>query len=175
VRGLGTLREAEAASTLKELVHSEQAPWPLRLEAARALGLIQTSSLESDTHKLVMVTGSPATTAHLAAAWLLRHHQGDEAVRLLQTLGRDNEPAVVLIEMERLLELEAKLALPTMEPALVSPDAKVRLLGIETAFREATVERISLLADRLDDEHPDVRVKARQVLHQLASQSKFKD
>jgi HEAT repeat protein len=175
IRGLAVLRETEAASSLKELVDSAQMSWPLRLEASRALGQMQTSGLESDAKKLVMVSGSPASSAQLAAAWLLRHHQGDQAVSLLQTLGRDNEPAVVQIALERLLEVGAKLALPAMEPALVSPDAKVRLLGIETAFREATVERISLLADRLDDEHPDVRVKARQVLHQLAAQSKFKE
>jgi HEAT repeat protein len=175
IRGLGALREAEAASPLKELIYTEQASGPMRLEAARALGLIQTSGLDSDAQKLNGVTGSTATSAHLAAAWLLRHHQGDEAVRLLQTLGRDAEPAVVFVALERLLELDAKLVLPVMELALASSDAKVRLLGIETAFREATIERLSLLADKMNDEHPSVRLKARQSLHQLAGQSKFRE
>jgi len=173
VRGLAAVRETQAVSPLEELLYSEQTSWPMRLEAARALGEIQTSGLESDAGKLLRDTrfASP----RLAAAWLLRHHQGDEAVRLLQTLGRDAEPAVVFVALERLLELDAKLVLPVMELALASSDAKVRLLGIETAFHEATIERLSLLADKMNDEHPSVRLKARQSLHQLAGQSKFRE
>src|SRR5216684_1279244 len=173
VRGLAAVRETQAVSPLEELLYSEQTSWPMRLEAARALGEIQTSGLESDAGKLLRDTRF--ASARLAAAWLLRHHQGDEGVRLLQTLGRDAEPAVVFVVLERLLELDAKLVLPVMELALASSDAKVRLLGIETAFREATIERLSLLADKMNDEHPSVRLKARQSLHRLADQPQFRE
>jgi HEAT repeat protein len=194
VRGLAALREPEAASPLKDLVRSDKVDWPTRLEAARALGVIRTAGLESDVMALVSSaaalekpqTGnegnsqkpsaqsdseSTSASARLAAAWLLRHHQGDEAVRLLQTLARDSEPAVALVALDRLLEIDSKLVLPALSTSLASPDAGVRLRGIETLFREATVERVRLLADKLDDEHPDVRTKARQLLQDLAAGS----
>jgi len=183
MRGLAALRELEAASRLSELVDSPEVSWPVRLEAARALGVIRISGLESEAERLLASGASyetadrtPAgTSAHLAAVWLLHRHQGDEAVRLLQTLARDVEAAVAFIALQRLLEIDSKLALPVLDPVLASPDAKVRSLGVETLFREATIERLRLLADKLDDPHPEVRVKARHALQDLASKSQFKD
>src|SRR5262249_6100214 len=51
---------------------------------------------------------------------------------------------------------------------LRSRDAKVRELGIVALFRLPSGEHVKLLADRLDDEHPAVRVLAREALHLLA-------
>jgi hypothetical protein len=100
---------------------------------------------------------------------LLRHHSGDDAVHLLQDLAGDAEPAVASIALERLLEIDSKLVpLTALESALASSDAKVRSLGIEVLFKEATVERVRLLADKLNDEHPEVRTKARRLLYDLA-------
>src|SRR5262249_43452274 len=77
--------------------------------------------------------------------------------------------------LQRLLEIDSKLALPVLDSALASSDAKVRALGVETLLREATTERLRLLADKLDDPHPEVRIKARHALQDLASKSQFKD
>src|SRR5262249_2752825 len=79
------------------------------------------------------------------------------------------------VALDRLLEIDSKLALPAVAPSLASPDALVRLRGIETLFREARVDRIRLLADRLDDEHPEVRVKARQFLVNLGAKPDLRD
>jgi HEAT repeat protein len=175
VRGLAALRELKATPFLKELVHSTQVPWPTRLEAARALGVIQNAGLEPDARSLVSETGSAGVGARLAAAWLLRHHQGEEAVGLLQTLGRDPEPAVSLIAFEHLLEISSKHVLPVIDPALASLEAKIREIAVETLHREATLERIPLLADKLDDEYSQVRTKARVALHDLAAKPQFRD
>jgi hypothetical protein len=182
MRGLAALGAPEAASRLTELVDSSQVFWPIRLEAARALGAIRTSGSEAQARRLLASASHesadhtpPGTSAHLAAAWLLHHHQGDEAAQLLQTLARDAEPAVAFIACQRLLEIDSKLVLPVIDPVLASPDAKVRSLGVETLFREATLERLRPLADKLNDPHPDTRLKARQALEQLASRSQFKE
>jgi HEAT repeat protein len=203
VRGLAALRMPEAGLPLKDLVHSEQTAWPIRLEAARALGITQTSGLEQDARQLVGVNiedrGSkiedrkrqrgltaakgPASTQYpssslcprLAAGWLLRHHQGDQAVQLLQILAGDSEPAVARVALDRLLEIDSKLILPVIESTLASPDAKVRLLGVETLYRNPTVERIRLLAEKLDEEHPDVRAQARHMLYGLATKGGLRD
>jgi HEAT repeat protein len=187
LRGLAALQEAEAAPRLAKLVDSDQVSWPNRLEAARALGAIRTSGSEPQARRLLVShpsrfqTGvgeeitSAQASSRLAAAWLLSHHQGEEAVKLLQGLARDPEPAIVFVALQRLLEIDSKLALPALETALTNPDAKVRALGVETLYREPTIERLRPLADKLDDPHPDVRVKARQSLQNLASKSQFRN
>jgi HEAT repeat protein len=175
IRGLAVLQDNDAASLLALLVKSRQASWTIRLEAARALGLIKTSGLEPDARQLVADMSPEGTNSRLAAASLLRHHQGDEAVQLLLSLARDPEPAVVRIALERLLEIDAKLALPAIISILASSDAKVRSLGVETLFREATVPQLPLLADKLDDPHPDVRIKARQSLKDLTARPDLRE
>jgi HEAT repeat protein len=175
MRGLAALKEIKAASLLEEMVRSNPISWPIRLEAARTLGEIKTSGSETDAGQFATETGPSGVSARLAAAWLLRRHQGDEAVRLLQTLSKDSEPAVAVVALERLLEINPQLVLPSMDVVLASPDAKVRSLGVDALFREATVERLHLLSDKLDDPHPEVRTKARQALHDLAAKPVFRD
>jgi hypothetical protein len=82
---------------------------------------------------------------------------------------------VARVALDRLLEIDSKLALPALASSLANPDALVRLRAIETLFREVTVDRIRLLADRLEDEYPDVRVKARQYLVNLAAKPDLRD
>jgi len=203
IRGLAALREPQAGPPLRNLVHSEQASWPMRLEAARALSTIQTSGLEQDAHRLaesniedresrredrkrqlgLTASKGPSSILHLpssisprlTAAWLLRHHQSDEAIGLLEKLAGDSEPAVGVVALDRLLEIDSKLILPLIDSTLASPDAKVRSIGVETLFRNPTNERIHLLADKLGDEHPAVRVKARHRLQNLGSKAQFRD
>src|SRR6266478_4030895 len=92
VVGLGAVRESRARDDFHTLVFSASAPAPVRVEAARALGIIVTSGLEEDAAGLA-VNASPGSIAdRLASASLLRHHQGTQAVHLLQTLARDPEP-----------------------------------------------------------------------------------
>jgi HEAT repeat protein len=175
MRGLGALKNKEAAPLLGEWVHSSQAPWSIRLEAARSLGTIKISGLEEDVRRLTAQTGPAEISARLARAWLLRHHQGMQAVQLLQNLGQDSEPAVASVALERLLEIDPKLLLPGIKEVLASSDAHVRSLGIEAIFREATLDRLRLLTDRLDDPHPDIRNKARRALHDLAAKPSFRE
>jgi len=183
IQGLGRLEEPRAVSRLTELLHSSDESSVVRLEAAHALGAIRATGSEPDARRLLAseVSDEPGSSAgrnrRIAAAWLLRHHQGDDAVRLLQDLARESEPAVASIALERLLEIDSKLVqVAAVDSALASSDAKVRSFAVEFLFKEATTERVRLLADKLNDEHPDVRTKARRLLHELAkSQEKFKE
>jgi len=175
LRGLAALKVIEAIPSLTDLVQSRQASWPIRLEAARALGEIKTSGSESDARGLAADPAPNAAGARLAASWLLRHHQGGETTKILQTLARDAEPAVAAVALERLLEMDPKLVMPAIDVVLASPDAKVRSFGVEALCRDPTVERLPLLAARLDDPHPDVRTKARQSLFDLGTKASFRD
>jgi HEAT repeat protein len=200
VRGLGVVREEKAIGPLRDLVFSHEVSSPIRLEAARALGAIRNSGLEKEARQLLADASLPRPSLsprrprepsgvdvplgsrhlpweevddRLAAASLLRHHQGDEAIRLLQELATDAEPAVALVALARLVEIDPKLVVPALAHLLASYDAKVRSFAIEVLFRQPTVEHIRLLANRLNDPHPELRIKARKSLHDLAVKAEF--
>jgi HEAT repeat protein len=175
IQALGAVREEKAVPRLRELALSATTPAPVRLEAARALAAIRPARLEKDAAALAADTSPHGIVARLAAASLLRNHAGDEAVRLLQSLGRDSEPAVAVVAVARLVELDTKLVLPLLQAVLASPDAGVRQFGVEVLFREPTDDHVRLLGDRLSDPHPDVRGRARRALHELAARSEFRE
>jgi HEAT repeat protein len=174
IQGLGTVREEKAISTLRELVHSPTVPAAVRLEAARALGTISTSGLEKEAAELLADASPQGASGRLAAASLLRKHKGDEAVRLLQTLGANPEPALAAVALDRLVEIDTKLVVPILQQVLANPDANARAFGVVVLFQQATDPNIRLLAARLSDPHPQVRSQARRALHDLAARLEFR-
>jgi HEAT repeat protein len=174
MRGLATVREGQAADRLRELALSGLTPGPVRLEAARALGALRADGLEADAERLA-ADGSPRNlVGRLAAAALLKRHRGEAAVRLLQQLARDAEPAVAAPAAGRLMELGPPLVLPVLDRLLASPDAAVRLIGVKAMRRQPTAKHVRPLADRLDDPHPVVRVRARRALQDLAAKKELR-
>lgn len=165
MRGLAAARDERAVPLLRGIALSPDPPAAYRVEAAKAWGLIRPAGQEADAAR---IAGGPVP-ARLAAAWLLRQHEGPEAVRLLQKLAADAEPAVAAVAVARLVELDPKHVLPVLGPVLASPEQAVRAAGVEVLFRLPTPEHITLLGDRLNDPHPDVRAKARRALRQLAA------
>jgi hypothetical protein len=105
---------------------------------------------------------------------MLHQHRSEEALRLLQGLARDVEPAVAAIAVARLLEVDPKLVVPARDLVLASPDPKLRSLGVEVLFREPAGKHLPLLADRLNDVHPEVRLQARRSLHDLAARMELR-
>jgi hypothetical protein len=116
-----------------------------------------------------------ALTDRLVAATLLRHHRGDESVKLLQPLGRDAEGAVAAIALARLIELDPDLVLPLLNPVLTSPDATVRGQGVEVLAVRPSDAHVRLLGDRLADLSPAVRVRARIALRTLGGRAEWKE
>jgi HEAT repeat protein len=173
VEALGVVREEKAAPRLRELALSRDAGYPARLAAARALAAVRTSGSEADAAALAADLSPKASSERLLAASLLRHHTGDAAVRLLQSLGRDADPTVAAAALVRLVDLDTKLVVPLLEPVLASTDANVRALGVEVLFRQPTDAHVRLLGDRLSDLHPDVRVRAGEALRDLAARPEF--
>jgi HEAT repeat protein len=169
IQGLGTLREAKAADRLRELALSDRTDSSVRLEAARALGLLRTEGLEKDAETLAADTSARGLLGRLAAVALLRQHKGEQTVRLLQRLSEDQEPAVVAAAVARLIEIDPPLVVPAVNRLLASPDGNVRSLAVEVLFRQPTAKHVELLAARLNDVHPDVRRKARGHLLTLAA------
>lgn len=165
VRGLAALAHEPAAQRLRELALSPHTPVPLRLESARALGTIRKAGGEADAAALA---ADQTATARVCAALLLHAHAGAEAVKQLQALARDKEPAVAATALPRLLELNPAHVEPLLPVVLASPDANVRGFGVACLRRRASAAHVKLLGARLADAHPDVRAAARTALREHA-------
>jgi HEAT repeat protein len=184
IRGLATVQEERAVDPLREIVFADQAPGPIRLESARALGSLRSQGLEKDAKRLAASSlSSPQKggelkkgklVSRLAAVSLLQRHSSPEAVRLLQQLMRDPEPAVAAPVAARLLEIDPQLVVPAVGHLLASPDACLRCFAVDALGRQPNFQHIHLLGDRLDDEHLAVRAKARRYLQELAKEKKWR-
>src|SRR5262249_20844314 len=131
LQGLGAVREPRAVPRLRELVRSPATDPIVRLEAARALGAIQTAGLEPEAERLAAEQAAPGSVAQLTAASLLRKHRGDAAARILARLAVGAEPAAAAVALEGLLADDPRRVLPLLPRVLASPDAAVRSLGVE--------------------------------------------
>jgi HEAT repeat protein len=147
----------------------------VKLEAARALGSLRRDGLEKDAERIAQ-DGSPrGLLDRLCAASLLRYHHSKEAIQLLQRLLDDKEPAVIALAAAGLIDVDPELVVPGLERLLANADANVRAAAVEVLFRLPTEKHMHLLADRLDDVHMEVRVKARQKLLALAAKKELLD
>ena len=168
MRGLAVVREKQATDRLREMVLSEDTAGPIRLEAARALGELHDRGLEKDAERLAADTSPRGLVSRLAAASLLRRHQGEPAVALMQRLACDPASSVAAVALTRLLEIDPSLVVGVVKPLLENPDPNVRLLAIQDLYRRPTEEHLRLLCARMDDEHLHVRRTARAYLRELA-------
>lgn len=173
-QGLGALKQTTAVPSLMRVAGSPEASPAARLEAAKAVGAIRTTGGEADADRLATDPSAKGVPNRLAAAWLLRHHTGPEAVRRLQAYANDPEPAVAVVALARLVELDPSHVLPLLPAVLASPDAGVRGFGVEVLRQRPDADRAGLLGDRLSDPHPDVRGAARAALSGWAGQAELK-
>jgi HEAT repeat protein len=175
IRALGTVRDEKAGARLRHLAVSGSTPAAIRIEAARALGVIRPAGSEVDARTLSVDVTPRGLTDRLVAATLVRHHRGEEAVKLLQALGRDSEGAVAAVALARLIELDPDLVLPLVDSVLASPDATVRGKGVEVLAVRPTDTHVRLLGDRLADLAPAVRARARIALRTLGGRAEWKE
>ena len=174
IQALTILKEEKAIPRLQELVLSGETSAAVRLEAARALGVLRTSGGEADSDQLAADPSPRGLLGRLAAASLLRYHSGDEAVQRLEKLARDSEPSIVAVAAARLIEIDPALVEPNLAGILANPDANVRTLGVEVLSRRFSEKNVRLLGDRLADAHPDVRALARLKLLEYAKSPELK-
>jgi HEAT repeat protein len=137
--------------------------------------------LEKDAERLAADASTRGLVGRLIAATLMsqalthREARSPEGIPLLQRLAVDPEPTVAAVALTRLLDIDPELLVPVVERLLASPDPNVRSFGVEILSRRPSEKHIHLLGNRLDDLHPDVRVKARKSLQTLAGKDEFKN
>jgi HEAT repeat protein len=168
IRCLAVIGREPAADRLLEIVHDPLPRTDVRIEAARAAGRLRDRGLERDVRKL-MAGAAPSKFNRLCAVELLTRHAGEEAQSLLLKFAVDEEPAVAVVALARLIEIDPHLILPVAEHAMQSVDARVREQGAEAYVLLPDPHRISVLAKLLDDPHPALRRSICSSLLELAS------
>jgi HEAT repeat protein len=168
IRGLADVHEGGAVEPLRELAFSERSAGTIRVEAARALGVLRTEGLEGGAERLSRDRSRPGLVKRLAAVELLRRHTGARAVVILQGLAVDSEPAVADAALARLLEIDPGRVIPMVERLVANADPKIRMHGIEALLRRPSDSGMRLLGERLADFHREVRARARRSLLELA-------
>ncbi len=167
IRCLATIGREPAADRLLEIVHDPLPRTDVRIEAARAAGTLRDRGLERDVRRLT--TGpAPSKFDRLCAVELLTRHSSDEAQSLLLKFAVDDEPAVAVVALARLIEIDPHLALPVAEHAMQSADMRVRERGAEAYVLLPDPLRVSVLAKLLDDPHPALRTSVCSSLLELA-------
>ncbi|HVS36778.1 MAG TPA: HEAT repeat domain-containing protein, partial [Gemmataceae bacterium] len=175
IQGLKAVGEPLAGDPLQEIALSASRAAPIRLEAARALGTLRTDGLEHDADSLAADAMPSGLLGRLLAVALLRRHRSENAVQLLQRLAADAEPTVAAPAVARLLEIDPDLVTPTVGRLLASPDANLRSEAVDALYSRPTLDGLDLLAARLEDDDPAVRVQARAALLRLADNPEFRD
>jgi HEAT repeat protein len=191
IRCLAIVKDERAADSLREIVLKDEGERKkeerqsadstfspassVKLEAARALAVLRDAGLESDADRLAQDASPRGLLARLCAASLLRHHRSKEAIAILLRLLDDKESAVAALAAEGLIAIDPELVAPSLERLLRQADGKLRAAAVEVLFRLPTEKHIRLLADRLDDEHQEVRVQARRHLLTLAARNELLD
>jgi len=166
IRGLAETGDAAAIPGLRQILLDPVARTDLRWETAKALHRLQPPELIEDARKLA--GGTPSTlNDRLLAATLLQTEQRVEATDLLQKLAGDSEPAIAALALRPLVQRDPKLVQPVWAKILASHDPELRLLAIETLAALRTPQAIVHLRRLLEDAHPRVRQRAREVLVEL--------
>lgn len=168
IQSLGKIGETAAAPALRVLVVDPETPADVRIESARALAVLLPQGMEEHTRELAADKSTEGIAKRLAAATLLSRHSGSIARELLVELASDDEPAVVALAIERLIQLDPH-AVTAIQPKLIAnPDARVRRLIVELLAAQQSPAAVALIAKMLDDPHPLVRRDAANALVRLA-------
>ncbi len=175
IRGLAEFNEQAAAPRLRELAIDSSAPQTVRLEAARALGRIQSSGLVADAGPLAGDKSPTKSFNRLVAASMLVGHQDDAAKALLLELAVDSEPTVAEVALGRLVVLDPAAVVSVHAKVIGSPDANVRYHTVSALIAVPNAERIGLLAKSLDDSDRKVRSHVRDALYANAADPQYKD
>src|SRR5262245_7832650 len=172
IRCLATAGEESSVADLVGIVRDRRRGPELRSEAALAAGVVVDHGLEPDARGL-LGGEAPSLAERLCAVRLLGRHRGDEAQRLLTQLAVDAEPAVAVVALTRLFEIDPQLVLPLAERAMQNADAKVRQRGADAYVWLPDPQRVVVLAGLLDDPHPAVRGSVRDSLYELARRAEL--
>jgi len=157
IRCLTAAGDEISVGDLLKLVHDAERSLDVRIEAARAAGILADHGLEADARALTAGGQRASILNRLCGVQLIARHSSAAAAGLLEKFAVDVEPTIAAIALARLIEIDPQLVLPLAAGAIRSADVKVRQLGARAYVLIPDVPRVAVLASLLNDPHPGLR------------------
>ncbi|MFO0904099.1 MAG: HEAT repeat domain-containing protein [Pirellulales bacterium] len=154
---LARLKDSGAVAALDKLVADENGAPEVRTAAARAVGEIRVEGGVETAQRLAASQTRVPYLGRLLAGEILRRHHDERALALLQTLVKDDEPAVAAAALEALWRVERRHALPFAPAATASADARLRRVAAEILVEQGDVAAVQALGPLLNDRNPGLR------------------
>lgn len=158
---------------LRHARNTDQLP-AIRLAAARSVGKLQTSGLVDEAQGM-LATESVKLIDQLVALGLLGAHDDPATVSLLENLLTADETTVQAIALERLYQIDPQMVVPWIDRLITSDDSNIRWTLARAMVATDDAEHIGVLAQLLDDVHPQLRRYAARSLVSFAQASERRD
>ncbi len=175
IRGVAALKVADAAAPLQRIILNPGERMQIRLEAAKALGNIDHSTLGKLSEALLDEPSVPAELHPLIVIGLLASHEDAASVDLLDSLVAFDSTTVQSRALEELYEIDIDLVDRHASELLTSEDVNVRRTCARAMVAKQDVARIEPLCAALDDVNPSLRREIAQSLIDLAAIPKLRD
>lgn len=171
MESLALAGEQEAGGLLLKWAHDPSARADVRLVAARAARDLQQPGPLEKIQQLAGPKQNPSRLIdRLVAATLLQASTVPGSLMLTQQLATDGEPAVAVIALQRLYDLDPEHVLELADSTLQRPDVKLRTIVAQALVARPTPERMPMLGTLLADVNPNLRRWVQTELIELASQ-----
>ncbi|MFN0056439.1 MAG: HEAT repeat domain-containing protein [Planctomycetales bacterium] len=168
ISGLAEVQDAASVEPLLAMSRDRTHSRATRLAAARAVGHILSEGQESEVGRW-LEPDSPPLFNRLCAVGLLQRHSSQEAQTILLRLADDPEPTVAAAALVALNAIDYELVTPRAVQTMLNPDANIREQGLIAYLERMTPQRAQAAAERLDDPHPRLRIRAREALYALCA------
>lgn len=174
IAGLGALAEKDASEVLLGIANDTSLAPTLRITAARSLGQIHDTGLQSQAAELVDTTPEDVTSDLMAIAMMNRHVDADTVTLLKGLMDRSNR-AVQSEAIRRLYEIDFKNVLEFAPQAVNSPDVNVRRTAARAMIDAKDSQWIASLAMLLNDVNPGLRSQVAEGLFEIAQDASLRD
>ncbi|MBM3999304.1 MAG: hypothetical protein FJ297_07165 [Planctomycetes bacterium] len=175
VISLGEVREIRADAALRGIVADSRARVDLRMASARALARIRPNGLLAFAAPFAARTGGDGRFERAMGAAMARELEGEEIGRFLEGLAVDDEPAVADLALARLIEIDVQRVARLAPRLLANRDANCRRWATLAVGALPSAEHCRTLGPVLNDPHPGIRVRARELLLVFATQHQLED
>jgi HEAT repeat protein len=165
IEGLGAAGEPSDVAALRSILEDTNELISLRISAAKSLGRIASTDLESLASGLL---GSTDPFNELMAGYLLSQHRSDEAVSLLISIIESDAVAAQLISFRALVDASPARARRYAEQFQSVADSELRREVVRLSAKLDDAESVWLLSNALGDNVQGNRQAARLALKSKA-------
>ncbi len=175
INGLAALKSPEANDSLEQILRSTGRPLPMRIAAARALGINRAQGVVDLAQEMQRDASAGSPFGSLVAIELLSRSDDERSVGLLKEIANGDNSAVQSRALQRLFEIDPAIVNGLADGLVGSDDVNVRRWCAQAMIAMHTAERIKPLSRLLDDVNPSLRYEVANALCDLGQDPQLRD